>query len=1036
MKQYLKTIVPGAAALALILLGTAPAPAATTDALPKGVKAPAEFDVTVFAAPPDVGYPTCLAAAPTGELFVGVDENGSLDAKPGRGRVVRCVDSDGDGRADQFKTFAEMDSPRGIWFDHGALYVMHPPFVTAFYDDNGDGVSDRSEVLVKGLGFDLKRRGADHTVNGMRMAIDGWLYIAVGDYGAIKAEGKDGTELRLHGGGVVRVRPNGTGLEIVSRGQRNIYDVAVSPELDLFTRDNTNDGGGWDVRLSHVVMGGYYGYPSRFMHFPEDIIQPLADYGGGAPCGSLFMDEPGFPQGLGTALYTCDWGRSKVYRHPLEGKGSTFRAQQESFIDIPRPTDMEVDGEGRIYVSSWSNGGFNYSGPNVGFVIRAVLKGAKPAAFPDLAKATDAGLVELLKSPSGVCRLHVQREILRRGPKGAFLESFEKLASSKAPIASRVAAIFTLEQLGGAGSQKALLEFAKLDSLREFALRALSDDKAQATNLPSQPFVAALRDANARVRLQAVTALARIGKSDTASAILPLTADVDPVVAHLAVNSLVELHAAGICLEAFDSASTASWISGSAQALQQMHEPRVAEGLIDRLNKNPEAAARQVIVKALCRLYQREADWDGRWWGTRPDTTGPYFKAVKWESSDKIGEVLRAALAGADAATLRWLVPALQRNQVDLPEVLPVALKLAKEDSAFREITIDSLAGRASAPEETMGLLEIIATSDQEKPALRIKALRILQRTLPRRAALEALVKAWLSTEEMPKPNPELTGFWEELTRDPKLGRSSASFIGLAESDVPGKRLLGYSVLLNLANHKLASRETKASTSQALERAWIKPEATVSLLDAIGRTHSDQYAFQVRALLTDARAEVNAAAARTARQLGLAKDAGSGSNQPLLDSMPYEQVVAQAVKEKGEAKTGAQLFLRLGCTACHTVSPDEPPKGPFLGGIATRYSRPELCESILKPSARIAQGFETQWFTTSAGDDLEGFVVREGGDEVEVRTIQGITATLGKKDIKERGKRETSIMPAGLTDKLTVQELASLLAYLESLKAK
>src|SRR5262249_15352039 len=39
-----------------------------------GVKAPAGFEVALFAAPPEVHYPTCLAAAPSGEVFVGVDE--------------------------------------------------------------------------------------------------------------------------------------------------------------------------------------------------------------------------------------------------------------------------------------------------------------------------------------------------------------------------------------------------------------------------------------------------------------------------------------------------------------------------------------------------------------------------------------------------------------------------------------------------------------------------------------------------------------------------------------------------------------------------------------------------------------------------------------------------------------------------------------------------------------------------------------------------------------------------------------------------
>jgi putative heme-binding domain-containing protein len=154
----------------------------------------------------------------------------------------------------------------------------------------------------------------------------------------------------------------------------------------------------------------------------------------------------------------------------------------------------------------------------------------------------------------------------------------------------------------------------------------------------------------------------------------------------------------------------------------------------------------------------------------------------------------------------------------------------------------------------------------------------------------------------------------------------------------------------------------------------------------------------------------------------------------LIEKLKYEDVVASALKQKGDAKSGADLFTRVGCVACHTTRTDEPPKGPFLGGIATRYSRAELCESILKPSARIAQGFETQWFRTKDDEEVEGFVTREGGDDLDVRNVAGITQTLAKKSIAERGKREKSVMPDGIADKLTPAELASLLAFLESLK--
>ena len=55
----------------------------------QGVKAPAGFNVSLFAAPPQVTYPVCLTSDPQGTVYVGIDTNGSLDKQPGRGRIVR-----------------------------------------------------------------------------------------------------------------------------------------------------------------------------------------------------------------------------------------------------------------------------------------------------------------------------------------------------------------------------------------------------------------------------------------------------------------------------------------------------------------------------------------------------------------------------------------------------------------------------------------------------------------------------------------------------------------------------------------------------------------------------------------------------------------------------------------------------------------------------------------------------------------------------------------------------------------------------------
>ena len=268
------------------------------------VKAPPGFRVTLFAAPPKVGYPVTLSVAPDGEVYVAVDEQGSLGRTPGGGRVLRCLDDDGDGKADRVNVFARMDHPRGLIAQDGKVWVLHPPFLSVFHDEDGDGVSDRQEVLVSGLTTSLiDERGGDHTTNGIRMGIDGWIYIAVGDYGFHGAKGKDGTTLSQRGGGILRVRPDGTELEVFATGLRNPFAIAIDPFLNLFTRDNTNDGAGWDVRVSHLIQTADYGYSQRFANFPDEIMPPLGAYGQGGGTGALFLKTIAGPSHIAVASY-------------------------------------------------------------------------------------------------------------------------------------------------------------------------------------------------------------------------------------------------------------------------------------------------------------------------------------------------------------------------------------------------------------------------------------------------------------------------------------------------------------------------------------------------------------------------------------------------------------------------------------------------------------------------------------------------------------------------------------------------------------
>ena len=235
-----------------------------------------------------------------------------------QGKVLRCLDVDGDGQADKVNTFAKMDHPRGLIYDAGSLWVLHPPLLSVYHDEDGDGTADRHETLVTGISSDeVNRRGADHTTNGIRMAIDGWIYIAVGDFGFTSAEGADGTALSRRGGGIVRVRPDGTEMEIFCWGLRNILDVSIDPYLNVFTRDNTNDGGGWDIRVSaHSANRASTAIPSLYKNFSRKKSCLRWPITAAAPAAEAMYlhDAPLAEAQYGDALYTCDWGRSEVYQ--------------------------------------------------------------------------------------------------------------------------------------------------------------------------------------------------------------------------------------------------------------------------------------------------------------------------------------------------------------------------------------------------------------------------------------------------------------------------------------------------------------------------------------------------------------------------------------------------------------------------------------------------------------------------------------------------------------------------------------------------
>lgn len=667
---------------------------------------PAELEVTNYTGPDLTPSPACLAVAPTGEVFVGVDMIGSLGKTPGKGSIIKLYDTDNDGKVDKHTTFAMVDNPRGILPVGDKVYVLHTTFsketgkatgmdLVVYEDTDNDGIANgEPKPLIEGISNPkfLQSRGTDHATNGIRMGIDGWIYIAVGDFGFPNAVDRSGKKLTMQGGGIVRVRPDGTEMEIFSHGMRNIYDVAIDPYMNIFTRDNTNDGGGWNIRFSHQIQSGEYGYPLLFQHFTDEIIPALVDVGGGSGTGSIFMDDPTWPAKYNHVPMMADWGRSQLYIHRVTPNGPSYTQKDEEFIKLPQITDVDVDASGRMYLSAWDGAG--YSGnPAKGYVVRVVPKEWKYKAFPNLKKASVNDLVALLKAEGEVARLHAQQELITR-PQGA--ATAWKLAADKSlPLYTRVAGIFAYAQSARDKATDNLVKLTQENDVREYALKALSDRKPTLANVPIKPFMDAMKDSDPRVQLAATIGLGRLGRMEAAPALLAVkvpasfvapskdaegphaTPNSAIIPAHIAVRSLLALNAVDACVNAIgtENSTIALW------ALRYMHDPKAVEGLTAAYKKSNDAGVKKQILTTLARLYQKEVPYDGStWWSTRPVLKGAYYRATDWESSPKIKEFLTAEWTKSNDSDKQFYADLNGRLYMGISEFGGEQKQVAKEE--------------------------------------------------------------------------------------------------------------------------------------------------------------------------------------------------------------------------------------------------------------------------------------------------------------------------------------------------------------------
>jgi putative membrane-bound dehydrogenase-like protein len=829
-------------------------------------KLPDGFVINTFAAAPDIKSPATIAVTPDGQLFVGEDEyNTQPKRDPGLARVKLCVDSDRDGKADKFTVFADkLNSPQGMTYVGGTLYVVHAPLLTAFRDTNGDGVADSRVDLVTGLG-PAPEGLVHHVPSGLRMGIDGYLYISIGDKGIEKAVGKDGRTVRLWGGGVVRVRADGTMLELFSSHTRNTFDVSLTPYLDAFTRDNTNDGDGWDSRLTQMQRDGEYGYPSLYKHWPDEIVDASAAYGGGSATGTVYVHEPGFPKTFGDCLYTTDWSRGIFYRHEMKREGAGFKPTQEEFVKDVRPVDVDVDAVGHLYLADWGRRDWGNAGP-VGIIYLVGVKGAstQPARAPliDLANATEEMLLTELASPSQIRRVEAQWQLLHRPPSANLAINLRNLAMRRGELYVRVAALFTLKQLQGDDANGMISTLASLPELREFALRGLADRDDQHYGINTQLFAQSLKDLNPRVRVQAAIGIGHLRRRELAAALVPVTADTDPLVRHSAMQSLRQLGAEDECIAALADSSRPDVQGGALRTLREFHTEKTVSAVAQLLQSNPSPALKQQAVLALTKLYHTESKWDGSWWTPRPDTRGPYYVHGPWAQTQRVADLMTALSTDRDVETAKKVLAYM--GLVEMKEAVPTLARMIAAAGPVRDDAAGALiAIKASTPESLMAL-ERVATADGFNPDVRAAAAQALAGIEPAKA-LPIILRLLSKLDIAPKPPQALL----EKAADALASRPTT--LDRINSVVPFLNAAKAQIRTAAATSLIRSGDVKMR--EQVNRLWKSADATrlEALLSAVPRLPAESgapFRDPIHALLKDTRPQLRAGATIALGHLG------------------------------------------------------------------------------------------------------------------------------------------------------------------------
>jgi putative membrane-bound dehydrogenase-like protein len=954
---------------------------------------PGGFEVSLFAAEPQIAKPLCMAWDHRGRLWIAESVDYPNEKQPpgkGRDRIKICEDTDRDGKADRFTVFAEdLSIPTSIVFANGGLVVASAPDFLFLKDADGDDVADERRVLF--TGWDTRDTHAGPS--NLRYGFDNWIWGIDGYSGFRGTVGGERVEFRQ---GFFRMRPDGSKLEYIRSTNNNSWGVGFSEDGLVF--GSTANG------CPSVYMPIANRYYESVRGWSPTVLGNIAANNQFFPITDKVRQvdwHGGFTAGAGHALYTARaypkhyWNSTAFVAEPTGHLVATFTLQRNgsdvrdyygwnlvaSDDEWTSPIAAEVGPDGNVWIIDWYNfivqhnptpEGFKTGKGNAyetplrdkthGRIYRIVYKDAKLSPMPKLDPDDGPGLVAALKNDNMLWRLHAQRLLVERG-KADVLPALIALVQDRSVDAiglnpGAIHALATLPALGAfsGDTEETRVALAALrhpsPGVRRMAASVLPHTPLSAESLAAS---GALRDPDAQVRLAALLEL---------SEGLP-----SPFIG----SDLAKLLA--------ESPPTDRWLADALTSAAAKHDAGFLKALAARRFDKAPADPSLAIVRRVAEHHARG---------------GP---------SETIGS-LAVALAGADPKVAESILAGLSKGW---PKEKPAKLDDAAEEALGRFMARLSPESQG----QLIGLAQRWGSRGFEKYAAEIADTLLAtardeaKRDAERIAAARQLVA-------LKADDPSLVGELLQLITPRSAPELSAGLIdaaGKSESHEAGATLIeGLPPL------------TPAARAQAIRALLSRADWTPALMDAIdaGQIRLAELSLDQKQALA---AHPDKALANRAKKL-----MEQGGGLPDADRQKVIDTIGPVVLEGGDAARGKKIFADQ-CAKCHTHSGEGGKVGPDLTGMAA-HPRSELLIHILDPSRSVEGNFVQYNVATTDGRVLNGLLAAESKNAIELIDAEGKKQDVLREDIDQLIASSKSLMPEGFEKQVPPEGIADLLAFL------